>query len=68
MQGCEALLIDEASMMKCWNVMLRHEVYAGRCIVIFVGDDKQINLTRRGMIVLYFLGKPPHTLWQVRIH
>jgi hypothetical protein len=37
--------LDEVSMINV-EMLSYIEMYAGRCIVIFVGDDKQINPVR----------------------
>jgi hypothetical protein len=56
MQGYGLLLIDEASMINV-EMLSYIEMYAGRCIVIFVGDDKQINPVGEDDSPV-FLGKP----------
>lgn len=56
MQGFGLLLIDEASMI---GIEMQNyiEMYAGRCLVIFVGDDKQLNPVGEDDSPV-FLGKP----------
>lgn len=56
MQGFGLLLIDEASMLGI-EMLGYIEMYSGRCIVIFVGDDKQINPVGEDESPV-FLGKP----------
>jgi ATP-dependent exoDNAse (exonuclease V) alpha subunit len=57
MQGFGLLLIDEASMIGL-EMQSFIEMYAGiRCIVIFVGDDKQLNPVGEEDSPV-FIGKP----------
>ena len=56
MQNFGLLLIDEASMIGI-EMLSYIEMYAGRCIIIFVGDDKQINPVGEDDSPV-FLGKP----------